>query len=41
MVKYLRNYFLWMCEHGGSKISNWAWHKRWNNRGTRWNDRNE
>lgn len=39
MFKYLRDYFLWACEHGGSKISNWAWCKRWNNRETRWNSR--
>jgi hypothetical protein len=21
-----------MCEYYGSKVSNWAWHKRWNRR---------
>lgn len=26
------NYFYYLCEHYGSKISNWAWRKRWNNR---------
>jgi hypothetical protein len=41
MIKRIYEWFLWACEHGGSKVSNWAWHKRWNNRGTRWNDRNE
>ena len=23
-------YFYYLCEHYGSKINNWAWHKRWN-----------
>ena len=27
------DYFYYLCEHYGSKISNWAWHKRWNKRG--------
>ena len=26
----IKDYFYYLCEHGGSKISNWAWHKRWN-----------
>ena len=30
MYKYLKNKFLYACEHYGSSISNWAWHKRWN-----------
>ena len=24
------DYFYYLCERYGSKISNWAWHKRWN-----------
>ena len=26
------DYFYYLCEHYGGKISNWAWHKRWNKR---------
>tara|TARA_R110000751_G_scaffold246224_1_gene346210 strand:- start:28 stop:156 length:129 start_codon:yes stop_codon:yes gene_type:complete len=35
------DYFYYLCEKYGGKISNWAWHKRWNNRETRWNKRNK
>lgn len=29
------DYFYSLCEHYGSKLNNWAWHKRWNKgRGT-------
>ena len=24
------DYFYYLCEHYGGKLSNWAWHKRWN-----------
>ena len=30
MAAWLKNKFLNFCEVYGSKISNWAWHKRWN-----------
>ena len=30
MYKYLKNKFLYICEHYRSSISNWAWQKRWN-----------
>ena len=37
MYKYLKDRFLNFCENYGSKLNNWAWHKRWNKR----NKRNE
>jgi hypothetical protein len=30
MIKKIKDYFYSLCEHYGSKVSNWAWHKRWN-----------
>ena len=30
MAKKIKKYFYYLCEHYGDKISNWAWHKRWN-----------
>ena len=24
------DYFYYLCERYGGKLSNWAWHKRWN-----------
>ena len=32
LVHKIKHYFYATCEHGGSKISNWGWHKRWNKR---------
>tara|TARA_Y100000034_G_scaffold7670_1_gene8468 strand:+ start:123 stop:311 length:189 start_codon:yes stop_codon:yes gene_type:complete len=32
MFKYLKDRFLNFCEIYGSKLSNWAWHLRWNKR---------
>ena len=32
MTKKIKNYFYYLCEHYGSKVSNWGWHKRWNRR---------
>ena len=31
----VKDWFLNICEVYGSKISNWAWHKRWNKRNRR------
>jgi len=28
----VKDWFLNICEVYGSRISNWAWHKRWNKR---------
>ena len=28
--KLIKNYFYYVCEHYGVKVSNWAWHKQWN-----------
>ena len=39
MFKYLKDGFLNFCEIYGSKLSNWAWHLRWNKR-NRKNDKN-
>ena len=30
MYKYLKNKLLNFFENYGSKLNNWAWHKRWN-----------
>ena len=30
MMKKIRNYFYYLCEHYGSKVNNYGWHKRWN-----------
>jgi len=30
MYKYLKDKFLGFCETYGGKVSNWAWHLRWN-----------
>jgi len=30
MIKKIKDYFYYLCEHYGGKVSNWAWHKRWN-----------
>jgi hypothetical protein len=40
--KRVYKWFLWACEHGGSKISTWAWNKRWN-KGSRddWRDEDD
>ncbi len=32
LVFWVKDSFYAMCEHGGSKISNYGWHKRWNKR---------
>ena len=24
------DYFYYLCERYGGKLSNWAWHRRWN-----------
>ena len=32
LVFWIKDYFYSICETYGSKISNWAWHKRWNKR---------
>jgi hypothetical protein len=32
LVFRVKDWFLNICEVYGSKISNWAWHKRWNKR---------
>jgi len=32
VAAWLKNKFLNFCEVYGSKVSNWAWHKRWNKR---------
>ena len=39
MYKYLKDRFLNCCEIYGNKLSNWAWHLRWNKR-NRKNDKN-
>ena len=31
-VFWVKDRFYAMCEHGGSKISNYGWQKRWNKR---------
>ena len=31
----VKDWFLNICEVYGSKVSNWAWHKRWNKRDRR------
>ena len=31
----VKDWFLNICEVYGSRISNWAWHKRWNKRNRR------
>jgi len=28
----IKDWFLDLCETYGSRLSNWAWHKRWNKR---------
>tara|TARA_R100001244_G_C5141280_1_gene127948 strand:- start:91 stop:198 length:108 start_codon:yes stop_codon:yes gene_type:complete len=30
MIDEIKDYFYCLCEHYGGKLSNWAWHKRWN-----------
>ena len=32
LVFRVKDWFLNICEVYGSRISNWAWHKRWNKR---------
>ena len=32
LVFRTKDWFYSICEHKGSEISNWAWHKRWNKR---------
>ena len=32
LVFRVKDWFLNICEVYGSKVSNWAWHKRWNKR---------
>ena len=32
LVFLVKDRFYAICEHGGSKISNYGWHKRWNKR---------
>ena len=32
LVFLAKDRFYAICEHGGSKISNYGWHKRWNKR---------
>jgi hypothetical protein len=32
LVFRVKDWFLNICEVYGSRISNWAWHKRWNRR---------
>jgi len=31
----IRDWFLSLCEKYGSRVSNWAWHKRWHKRNRR------
>jgi len=31
----IKDWFLNLCEVYGSRVSNWAWHKRWNKRNRR------
>ena len=35
LVFRTKDWFYSLCEHYGSAISNWAWHKRWNKRNRR------
>ena len=35
LVFRVKDWFLNICEVYGSRISNWAWHKRWNKRNRR------
>ena len=35
LVFRVKDYFYAICEIRGSKISNWAWHKRWNRKNKR------
>ena len=35
LVFRVKDWFLNICEVYGSKVSNWAWHKRWNKRNRR------
>ena len=35
LVFMVKDWFLNICEVYGSKISNWAWHKRWNKKNRR------
>jgi hypothetical protein len=28
----IKNYFYYVCERYGDKVSKWGWHKRWNRR---------
>jgi hypothetical protein len=35
LVFRVKDWFLNICEVYGSRISNWAWHKRWNKRDRR------
>jgi len=32
MINKIKNYFYYLCEHYGSKVSVWGWNKRWNKR---------
>jgi len=36
MIKKIKNYFYYLCEHYGGSLSCWAWHKRWNKKNTKW-----
>jgi hypothetical protein len=38
MYKYLKDKFLNCCEIYGSKLSNWAWHLRWNKKTEIWKE---
>jgi|TARA_R110000765_G_scaffold208265_1_gene313404 hypothetical protein len=31
-AKKVKDYFYYLCEHYGGKVSSWGWHKRWNRR---------
>ena len=35
LVFRVKDWFLNICETYGSKVSNWAWHKRWNKKNRR------
>ena len=32
MLNKIKDYFYFICERYGSKVSVWAWHKRWSKR---------
>ena len=41
MYKYLKDRFLNFCEIYGSKLSNWAWHLRWNRKNRNGKEKNK